>query len=438
MKRGGGAWRAAAGLALVWAGAAWGESPPGASAYLEGLQAYRAQHYEAALAAFSRAQAEGHADPNLIFNLGLVYRRLDRDAEARALFESLRAFADHRAAAEYQLGLIAVGQSQLKTAIGHLRAAVATAPNEGLRRVAQAALNRLGAAPINPRPDLLLSLSAGHDSNPALVNDSFGIIKISDASAHVDAYAQARLPLATGRRVAVDVSGDFYLREYLELSAFDQATLQVKGNLHRYWPGWRLSLAAGAEVTWLDDRRLQHLGLLETVLSHIRGRRSLELRAQLGVVEAAEPFTSLDGDRQRIGLRWRQPLAAAQILFDYQLELNQRRDLTSGPQFLSQSPTRHQVLAELRHGPVAGWGLDWQLRYRFSDYADDNRFFGPGGEFLRATRRDQLYSVGLQARHALGARVTGLFGYRYDHNQSGLSIYDYDRHNLTVGVEWRR
>ena len=120
----------------------------------------------------------------------------------------------------------------------------------------------------------------------------------------------------------------------------------------------------------------------------------------------------------------------------YQLELNHRRDLQQGSEFLSTSPTRHALFASVALRNLAGWRTDARGEYRVSRYRDPDLIdAGPALGILEVTRRDRRYGFGLRADRRLSAPWHLFMDYSYYRNESNLDTYDYSRQQLMAGIE---
>ena len=129
-------------------------------------------------------------------------------------------------------------------------------------------------------------------------------------------------------------------------------------------------------------------------------------------------------------------LASALLRTGYQLELNHRRDLQQGSEFVSVSPTRHSFFASVALRNVAGWQADARGEYRVSRYRDPDLIDAglPLG-ILEVTRRDRRYGFGLRADRRLSAPWHLFMDYSYYRNESNLDTYDYSRQQLMAGIE---
>jgi hypothetical protein len=118
------------------------------------------------------------------------------------------------------------------------------------------------------------------------------------------------------------------------------------------------------------------------------------------------------------------------------LEVNDREDLAAGSEFFSHSPVRHALEAAMVQVLSPRWSLRWRARYRASLYRDANRV-DDGGVLREERREEQLVEAGLQARRRLDGGRAVLFEYQHSRNAATPDAYDYDRHVLSIAIEWQ-
>lgn len=414
----------------------------GAAAFHAGLHCFRSRDHAAALAAFQRARAAGHDEPNLDFNLGLSHYRLGQFNAAAAHFERLREAALHAPLAEYHLGLIAARQGRLADAERHFLKVEHSAADTALRELLRTARQRLGLEPAQRVPQLYLFVGGGYDGNPALVGERLDPIRAAEGHAFsgISALAQWPLPAQAGpREIRLGGYGWFYGG----IEGFDQLGVDLRLAWHRQWGPWQARLGTAVDVAWLDGDFLQTLLHADVEAQRGLGRGLLQWRAQSSLVRAAREYDLLDGWRLRLGARASQPLRGGlRGYVDYEFELNDRRDLAVTPLFYSQSPLRHQLQLGLSHGHAHRLLIDWRLRYRHSRFRNDNLLPAADGDpanpltWRRQARRDRLLAAGVELRRHLGGATTALLEYRYERNDSGSRLFEYRRHYLMLGLEW--
>jgi len=116
----------------------------GAQAAEQGVTAFRAGDYQAALQSFLDALAAGLDTPGLRYNLGATYYRLQRYAEAEREFQALAPDPKWAPLARYNLGLTAQRADRPQQAIESFKEAYRTTTDPNLRTLAAAAIERLG------------------------------------------------------------------------------------------------------------------------------------------------------------------------------------------------------------------------------------------------------------------------------------------------------
>ena len=413
-----------------------GAATPGAQAFEQGVEVFRAGDYQAALESFLEARRADMDTPGLRYNLGATYYRLQRYSEAEGEFQALAGNPEWAAVAHYNLGLIARRMGREQQAIEHFERAQSTTDDSNLRALADTALERLGRAPLPsppPRTVTVASLAGGYDSNVTLSQDAaiVGSSNQSDFFAEAFAAASHRLTGTTARGSYAD--GGLVLRKYGDLDQYDLVAL--RGGLRYAADSGRLQTSAGGyfDVIYFGGERLEQAAMVD-----VQARRRMDAgddlrgRYQLAHIDGVGGFDYLDGWQQRFTADAGFASAPAHLRVGYQLELNNRRDLQQGGEFFSYSPTQHSLFAIATLPKVGGWGTDVRGEYRISRYNDPNRLDGGSRE---VTREDIRYSFALRANRRLTALWRVFIDYSNYRNESNLNAYDYVRYQLSVGIE---
>ena len=162
------------------------------------------------------------------------------------------------------------------------------------------------------------------------------------------------------------------------------------------------------------------------------GRFSSELRGRYEYqhIEGGGGFEYLDGWQQQLTLDAGFASNAALGRLGYELELNNRRDLQQGADFLSFSPTRHTVFASALLPNIGGWGVEARGDYRFSHYDDPYVLSG-----VQITRDDRRYGITVHAYHRISGPWRFFVDYSGYRNDSTIDTYDYTRHQALAGIE---
>ena len=410
-----------------------GAAADGAQAAEQGIQAFRAGDYQAALRSFLDARQAGLNTPGLRYNLGVTYYRLGRYAEAEREFQALAPDPNWAPLARYNLGLTAQRAGRPQQAMEHFEQAYRATTDPNLRTLAATALERLGGALPSPGTSAVTSLAGGYDSNATLSPDAATVGASHQGDRFVEALAAASHRLVGNTARGWVAHGGLVLRKYGDLNQFDvtglRAGLSCESDLGRVQTG----VGGYFDVIYVGGSRLEQSAVVD-----LQARRRLDAggdlrgRYQLGHIAGGGGFEYLDGWQQRLSADAGFAMAPALLRVGYQLELNNRRDLQQGAEFFSASPTRHSLFATAALRDVGGWQADARGEYRVSRYNDPNRL---NGGALEVTRKDDRYGIALRANRRLSAAWRAFVDYSYYRNESNLDTYDYSRYQVMVGIE---
>ena len=408
----------------------------GSLAAEQGVTAFRAGDYQAALRSFLDALGAGLDTPGLHYNLGATYYRLQRYPEAEREFQALTPDPKWAALARYNLGLTAQRAGRPQQAMEYFDQAHRTTADPNLRALAATAFERLRGAPPSPQADAVISLAGGYDSNATLSPDAATGGVSHQGDRFVEALAAATHLLAGNTERGWVAHGSLVLRKYADLHQFDVAVSRAGLSHERYWGRVQTSVGAYFDTAYIGGDRLEQGTSLDAqASSRLDAGGELRGRYQFRHVAGGGGFEYLDGRQQRLSAEAGFTLAGALLRAGYQLELNHRRDLQQGSEFVSASPTRHALFASVALRNVAGWQADARGEYRVSRYRDPDLIdAGPLG-ILEVTRRDRRYGFGLRAERRLSAPWRLFIDYSYYRNESNLDTYDYSRGQLMAGIE---
>ncbi len=409
----------------------------GSLAAEQGITAFRAGDYQAALRSFLDALGAGLDTPGLHYNLGATYYRLQRYPEAEREFQALAPDPKWAPLAHYNLGLTAQRAGRPQQAMEYFDQAHRTTADPNLRALAATAFERLRGAPPSPQADAVISLSGGYDSNATLSPDAATGGVSHQGDRFVEALAAATHLLAGNTERGWVAHGSLVLRKYADLHQFDVAVSRAGLSHERYWGRVQTSVGAYFDTAYIGGDRLEQGTSLDVqASSRLDTGGELRGRYQFGHIAGGSGFEYLDGRQQRLSAEAGFTLASALVRAGYQLELNHRRDLQQGSEFLSASPTRHAFFASVALRNVAGWQVDARGEYRVSRYRDPDLIdAGPPLGILEVTRRDRRYGFGLRADRRLSAPWHLFMDYSYYRNESNLDTYDYSRQQLMAGIE---
>jgi len=416
-------------ICAAWPSAAAAQDAP---AFDRGIAAFQAGDYSAALQSFLEAQRAGLDTPGLRYNLGATYYRLQRYPEAEREFQALARDPAWAALAGYNLGLIAQRTGRVEVAKRQFELALRTATDRKLRELAATALGRLEAeAPT--RAFAVATLAGGYDSNATLTPDATTAGTSHQGDWFAESLAAASYRLWGNAASRVDARAGFVLRKYRDLHQFDQGSVRLGAAGETISGRWQTGVGVFYDTTYFGGDLFQRAGVLEAA-----ARRRLEsggdvrVRYEYQHIDGGAGFEYLDGWQQQLSLDWGFALGSAVARVGYQLELNDRRDLQQGADFLSYSPTRNSVFADVVLPNVAGWSVEARGEYRYSRYPDP--YILDGGT-LEIRRDDSRYGLAAHASHRLSGPWRAFVDYSYYRNDSTIDTYDYRRSQVLAGIE---
>lgn len=393
-----------------------------ADPFKAGVAAFKNGDYSQAEAAFEKAREEGLDSASLHYNLGVTYYRLGKYDQAAAEFQQLTREPKWKSLAYYNLGLVSEKKEQQKDAERYYRQAL-TPEESKVNTLARRALAKFSAS--QPPHYLFASLFAGADDNVTLVPDQEA--EGSDDN-QVTGFITGRYYL--DRQWSLE--GMLYGRRYDDNGEFDTSLAEVGLHReHRQGP-WRWDNGVNVSLQSLNGERYLDTASLETLAQRsLSGNRTLKLDGEIAGIRAEEGFEYLQGWRARGQVRWLQNLGAGKLQVGYRLEFNDRDDLEAGDDFASFSPVRHLIKTDFRWPVGSRWTGRASVAYQHSSYRDEHVIQGESTH-----RKDNRLMASLRADMALTTHWR-LFGeYRYTDNRSTLDIYDYDRNEWSLGLEY--
>jgi hypothetical protein len=405
---------------------------PGMQDFDEGMQRFQAGNYAAALQSFLDAQHAGLNTPGLHYNLGTTYYRLARYTDAEREFLALVFDSRWSSLAHYDLGLTTRRLGRREEAIAHFEEAYRTSTDPGLRTLAAIALERLGRPP-PARNAALVSLAGGYDSNVGLSPNAATVGVSHQSDVFLESLAAASLGLTGNAASGSYGYGGLIVREYRNLHQFDLVGLRL-GLSHDSGSG-RLRGGVGVyfDASYVGGNLFERAAVLDLqARARLEGGGELRGRYQFEHVLGGSGFEYLSGRQQRLSAQARFSRGDAQARVGYELELNDRKDLDQGGDFISYSPTRHSLFAAVVPPGVGGWRTEARGEYRLSRYNDPYLL---NGGTLEVLRKDDRYGLALRASHPLSSRWNAFIDYSYYRNASNLDTYDYARHQVLAGFQ---
>lgn len=401
-----------------------------------GLAASQRGEHQQAVKAFLQAQQAGFDKPALHYNLGVSYFRLEEYARARQQFERLARDPQWAALAHYNLGLVARRLDDPDRAADHFEQAYRRTDNNRLRALAATALDRLPVSRHDAGTTFSATVAAGYDSNVALAPDAETVNLTDNSDMFVEAGAVVNHRLSADRSSARYLFGGLHVRQYTDVSEFDQYSLRLGLNQLHMGQRWQLDLSGYVDSIYVDSSRFeQSLNFDVRARRPLAGGKVLGLRYQGGLIDGGSRYAYLDGWQQRLGINTLLPTDAGRLRLGYQLELNDRDDLARNGEFFSYSPTRHKLFVLLDRPAPGNWHYTLRGEYRYSRYDDPYRL--TNGSTREVTREDHRYLAGVRGQRTLSRKTDLFLDYRYIDNDANLEAYDYARHQIMGGIEAR-
>lgn len=397
-----------------------------------GVEAFREERYEDALEHFRRARARGLDSPALHYNMGVSYYRLGRLEPAAAAFRRATRFDETRALAYYNLGRIAQRRDDVPAARRWFRRSRKLAETDELRTLSERRLAELAPSPAPPPASrALLELSSGYDSNVLLANDTeVALANAADPFAEADAYADRVL---TGDRDAgLRAQGRVVTRRHFELEDFNFTDAGAGLRFARPLGSWQTEVGADASVVTFGGNRFETVGeLIGRAERPLPAGRRLSLRLSSAWIDGGSQFDFLDGTRRGLALRLRSPQSSPRWDVGYELEINDRDDLSRSGDFFSFSPMHHVFSASGTWSLGRAYSLTAEAGYRLSRFADPEQRAATGLEKRRFDQRPEL-RVDLRRRFAQDWVIE--LGVLHQRNDSNLRQFDYERTVVDLSV----
>lgn len=415
---------------LLLAGQVWAGTSD--DAFAAGLKASRGGDYLYALSRFELARRSGMDSAALDYNLGVCHYKLRHYPQASEAFRRATRSKELKPLALYNLGLVALAQRDHAQAEQWFTQARDASTEEDVRTLAERQLTRLQQpSGTDLKQWWLVSASAnlGHDDN---VLDPASEVVRSRSDNLAELFAIASGPISGTLRDGVRLDVSAYALRYASISEYDMNVLRGGAAWLHLLGNWQGEAGLHYETSSLGGE-----GYLDTTTLTLQGSHKwredaqLRLRYRYGLITSRDDaYDPLQGTRQQFDIqnRWRR--TDGQLLLGYQLELNNRDDLTTATTFSSYSPTRHTLRLGVEQALASPWigGLDASLRNSRYDTAN---VLGSGRHVVR---QDNQFQLKLRARRPLDKTWEVALEYSHTRNDSNINIYDYDRNLIMGGV----
>lgn len=385
----------------------------------QGKQAFQQHNYSLALSFFEKARDAGQGGPAVHYNIGVCQYKLRNYSDARRTFTRLNDdYPKMRSLAQYNLGLVALQESQRSAAINHFRDSYYLSTEEPkLRAMSSTMLRRMIGENV-PKSHWMrtISVRGGYDDNVSLQDETGLAAGISADSPFAELFGTLRGPY-TGRS-GFRVDGGFYLLNYSDAEEFSQSAVHLGGLYDWRSDDWGLQVGAHVGTTTLGGDGFDRSSRLSARFTrNLTPASSVSVRLRYDDITAINTlYSGVEGTRQRFDIRYRWYLDGRSFNITYGNESNDRLDP-------SVSPDRNKLRFDYRFTPEIGWGFEIGGQVRASEYSD--------GSLLRD---EDLVNLNLGLTRNLSSGWQLFARYAFSQNESSDPEFDYTRSQVSFGA----
>ena len=390
-----------------------------ADAWSRGQQAFQEQDYLLALSHFEKARRAGQAGPAVHYNIAVCQYKLQNYHAARQSFALInQQYPKMRSLSEYNLGLVALKQSDRQLARRHFRESYRLSGDNEKLTILSATMVRRTRPPTTDSSKWvrLVSVRTGYDDNVSLQDVAALAVGTSGESPLAEVWASIRGPITGGNGFRFDASA--YLIRYFDNDAFDQNAARLGGLYEWRDANWRVRLGVHGSTTTLGGDGFDRSTNLSAILGRsLSSSTSIEIRLRHDEISAVDAiFAGVDGSRERAELRYRWFLDDRRLNLTLGIETNDRFDQ-------SVSPRRNRLRLDYRYTPRIGWGFEFAAEFRASKYDD-----------LVPIRDEDLTKLKLALLKNLGTNWQLFARYEFSNNESSDPSFSYTRNQISFGV----
>ena len=385
----------------------------GEAAFNVGVKYFKQKKYQSALKYFKQASAKGMNKSALLFNLGVTQYKLKQYPQAVISFKRLSKDKNFRQIAFYNLGLVSQASEQKKSAIYWYKKSVKNNNNPKITQLAEIKLDRLLSRKKATTNSSSITLSAGYDSN--ITNAAS-----SSPSNRGDNYSELFAYTKVALNKKMNIKGSLYLLNFSNNSSENFMLINAAVDYTYKLKNWNMVPELG-----LYSSTLNSIGFQQTLDFKISAKRNLKNNAALllkyrysNITSQSTTYNYLQGSRQQLRADYKTKIQAAKLRLRYQLEVNNRQNLTTA----NYSPTRHTFRARLQHSLKNKWDLTEELEFRNSLY----------GAAAGVTRNDNRLRIRFIASKNFSRQWRGGVRYSYTSNKSNVTSENYNRNKFLI------
>lgn len=413
-----------------------GKTPDAKAHFRAGIQAFNDGDHDRARRYLETAAAKGYSSRSLIYNLGVVYFKLELYDKAESAFRQLIP-TRQKALAYYNIGLIALARDNEASAAEAFRRVLDSDPDDNLIALATRQLQRIDPGTMRTATKKrwagLVSVGGGYEDNVALFPDTAP--KKLD-SGFVDALAAASFYLYGDTSAGLRSDLKFFSRQYPSEHDFDLQVIQAETSWIQQTAPGQIRVGLGGDYIWRDrrsrERRARLIAGITTRNCPGPGSRCV-VRAEAAQVFPLPEFEAYRGQMYRLDAQYRVRPGNWTGELKYRAEYNDRDNLNTETEFFSVSPLRHGLDASVGYALTNQLTLEAGAGFRFSHYRTPHQLRVPEGT-QTINREDKRYTVSVGTRYRFSGRTSLSLDLDRTDNESNIDRYSYDRHTLTASV----
>ena len=403
--------------------------------YKQAINEVRSENYSAALNSIEAAQQAGYSDPKLYYNKGVILYKLNRYQEAKQAFLK----AGDSAIVIYNQGLVEYRLGDMQAAKERFITVQKMVPDSRLSILSTQMIERMDNDNSRKKDKpwhAVVDVSMGYDNNVTLENTELAQASNKE-DMYMDVYASAKYDLQSDLSVAFGITAMLYETE----DAYDYTQYNLSLLKKARLGDWSTRLMGRVERANLGGNDyMQKYSVRTQAAKMVSDRQLVRAYYDLSIYEELDAaYSHLSGLRHRVKVdtRWRSGELKYRVGYD--LELNDREDLTTynppnptvTKNFTSYSATRHSLMAEVGMGLTRSLDGKLRLDYRTSRYNDANIV----ADVSETIREDDRYRVYAELRHSLSRGVHVVGSYSHIDNSSNNPAKSYQRSQVELGIQ---
>lgn len=423
-------------LAFILLSPALAQEPSPREKFMAGVAAFEQGDLQNAKKFLEQARDAGLESLSLLYNLGVVYYRLELAVQAEAAFTELLD-TPHAPLARYNLGLVLRQRGDSEGSRRWFSQAARESSPEEIQTLARRQLSRSAdqAADRVRAVETVgyLSAGAGYDDNIA---GTPGTQSTEEAGGFGEVLASARAYLNRSGDQAIRVEAVAYHRQYPDNSGFNTSYLGTGLAWQTPFGAGRLVSAVNLSGSWFGGDLLERRTGVD--LTFNRDACGAGLRCQLrgfaAAIQGGPDDSAYDGRLYGGSASVEKTFARWTAELTYRLDIDRRDDLISGDEFFSLSATRQQLSIDLDYPLSKRWNLGASQNLRFSRYDNPHRLV-IDGQVVSETRRDDQFRTSLRSGYQIDERWSLVMELSWLHNKSTIDRYEFDRTEIMAGFD---